>query len=209
MPADLAALVDPAHTAIITLEMQRGVAGDLAILPELRNEMLANGAVDNLVSLVDAGRSTGVRIVHATAESRTDRTGQALNCRLLAATAGRDSFIATGSDEAQLIPELRGHESDVVLARLHGLTPFTSTSLDQLLRNMGIRTVVATGNSVNVGVLGLVLSAVDLGYQVVLPRDSVGGVPQAYADMVIDNTLALLATVTTAAELIETWSSGS
>ena len=68
-----------------------------------------------------------------------------------------------------------------------------------------MRTVVATGNSVNVGVLGLVLSAVDLGYQVVVPRDAVAGIPVDYADAVLDHTISLLATMTTTAEVIGAW----
>ena len=35
MPLDLAKLVDPAHTALVTQECQRGVIGDLSQLPEL------------------------------------------------------------------------------------------------------------------------------------------------------------------------------
>jgi hypothetical protein len=34
----------------------------------------------------------------------------------------------------------------------------------------------------------------------------VAGLPQDYADAMIDNTLALLATVVTTAELLEAWS---
>jgi len=86
------------------------------------------------------------------------------------------------------------------------LAPFTSSALDQILRNMGVTTVIATGNSVNIGILGVVISAVDLGYQVVVPRDAVAGVPQSYADAVLDNTIAMLATVTTTDEIIAAWS---
>ena len=57
----------------------------------------------------------------------------------------------------------------------------------------------------NVGIVGLCLSAVDLGYQVVLVRDAVAGVPAAYAESVIDNTLAMVATVVTVSELLEAW----
>jgi nicotinamidase-related amidase len=85
------------------------------------------------------------------------------------------------------------------------MTPFTSTPLDQILRNMGITTIVATGNSVNIGVLGLVMTAVDLGYQVIVPRDAVAGVPKDYADAVIDNTIAMLATVCTTDDLVAAW----
>ncbi len=202
----LAALLDPAHAAVITMEMQRGVAGDLAMMTQLRDEMEQHGVIDNIVSVVDAARRVNARVVHCTAESRADRAGQALNCRLLAATVGSDSFVVEGSDGAQLLPALDGVESDIRLPRMHGLTPFTGTSLDQILRNMSVSTIVVTGNSVNVGVLGLILSAVDLGYQVVLPRDAVGAVPQSFVDVAIDHTLGLLTTVTTAAELVELWS---
>ena len=86
------------------------------------------------------------------------------------------------------------------------MTPFTSTSLDQILRNVGIRTVVATGVSVNLGIYGMAMSALDLGYQVVIPRDAVTGVPRDFADAVLDNSLSLIATLVTADELLETWS---
>jgi len=50
---------------------------------------------------------------------------------------------------------------------------------------------------------------VNLGYQVVLPRDAVAGIPQEYADAVIDGTLALLATVTTTDEVLAAWEPGA
>ena len=66
---------------------------------------------------------------------------------------------------------------------------------------------MVTGVSVNVAVTNLVMDAVNRGYDVVLPRDAVCGIPQDYADAVIDNTLALLATVTTTDELLAIWAS--
>jgi nicotinamidase-related amidase len=59
---------------------------------------------------------------------------------------------------------------------------------------------------VNVAVTNLVMDAVNHGYDVVLPRDAVCGIPTDYADAVIDNTLALLATITTADALLAAWS---
>ena len=107
--------------------------------------------------------------------------------------------------EAAVMPEIGPEPSDVEVSRVHGMTPFTSTSLDQTLRNMGVTTIVATGNSVNIGVLGLVLTGVDLGYQIVVPRDAVAGVPKEYADAVLDNTIGLLATVCTTDDLVNAW----
>ena len=87
--------------------------------------------------------------------------------------------------------------------RLHGVSPFTGTSLDTWLRSLGVETVVATGVSVNLGVLGLAIEAVNLGYRVVVPRDTVAGIPAAYADALLDNTFPLITTVTTVDDLLE------
>ena len=62
--------------------------------------------------------------------------------------------------------------------------------------------LVVTGVSVNLGVLGLCIEAVNLGYQVVLAADAVAGTPRAYAESVIRETLSLICTVATTAEII-------
>jgi nicotinamidase-related amidase len=80
------------------------------------------------------------------------------------------------------------------------------TDLDPILRNLGARTIVAIGASVNVGITNLVMDAVNAGYQVVLPRDAVAGIPPAYADAIIDNTLSLLATVVSTDDIVGAWS---
>ena len=79
------------------------------------------------------------------------------------------------------------------------------TSLDAILRNLGVTTIVATGVSVNVALLGLSFDAVNLGYQIVLPRDATAGIGAEYVDAVYANTLSLLATITTAAAVIDAW----
>ena len=82
----------------------------------------------------------------------------------------------------------------------------TSTSLDAVLRNEAITTIVATGVSINVAVLGLAFEGVNRGYQVVVPRDATAGVDEQYVDAVYANTLSLIATVTTTAALVDVWS---
>ena len=79
------------------------------------------------------------------------------------------------------------------------------TDLDAVLRNMGVRTIVAVGVSLNVAIPNLVMDAVNAAYRVVLPRDAVAGIPTDYGQAIIDNTLALLCTVTTTDALIEAW----
>src|SRR4051812_9118700 len=73
------------------------------------------------------------------------------------------------------------------------------------LRNLGITTIVATGVSVNVAILGFGFEAVNLGYQFVLPRDAVAGVDETYVDAGFARTLSLLATVTTTSDVCRAW----
>ena len=92
-----------------------------------------------------------------------------------------------------------------MLSRWHGLGPMGGTDLDAILRNLGVTTIVAVGVSLNVAIPNLVMDAVNAAYRVVLPRDAVAGVPTEYGKAIIDNTLSLLATVTTTDELLAAW----
>lgn len=73
--------------------------------------------------------------------------------------------------------------------------------------NLGVTTIVGVGVSVNIAIPNLVMDAVNAGYQVVHPRDAVAGVPREYAQQVLENSLSLLATVTTTQELLDVWAS--
>ena len=141
--------------------------------------------------------------MHCTAVTRPDEAGRLNNSRILKATAKGAHVFEIGAPGRRGDAGAGAVPSDIEMPRLHGLTPFTGTSLDRVLRNMGVDTVVAIGNSINIGVLGLVLSAVDLGYQVVVPRDAVAAVPAEYGEQVLANTIALLATIVSSDDLVD------
>jgi biuret amidohydrolase len=205
MRLDFAELVAPAHTAIVTQECQGAVMGPDAGLIELANEARRE-ALPNIARLVPAARAAGVRVVHCLVQRRPDGLGANHNARLFVA-ANRGVDISPGSPGATLLPELGPQPSDLILARWHGVGPMGGTDLDAILRNLGVSTIVAVGVSVNVAIPNLVMDAVNAAYHVVIPRDAVAGIPTDYANAVIDNTLSLLATLTTTNDLIGTWKS--
>ena len=207
MPVDLAVMAAPSRTAILTMEIQRGVVGDLTAFPQLAAAADQAGVVPNTARLLHAARSLGVAVVHCTAEFRADRAGSTVNCQLIAAMVRNPDHLLVGTPPTELIHELGPEPTDLVCARLHGVSPFSGTSLDTWLRSLGVETVVATGVSVNLGVLGLVIEACNLGYQVVVPRDTVAGIPAEYADAVLDNTFPLITTLTTTDDLLAAWGS--
>jgi hypothetical protein len=104
-----------------------------------------------------------------------------------------------------VVPEIGVVDTDLVVPRYHGMSPFTGTQLDQLLRNCGVTTVIAAGVSLNIGIVGMTIEAVGLGYHVVLPTDAVAGVPREYGEQVIRHTLAPLTARLTTAQILEVW----
>ncbi len=205
---DLKSLIDPASTVLVTMEVQKGIVGELSAFKELRNAATEAGVLSNGPRLCEAARNFGVTVIHATAVNRPDYAGSTANCRMLAASKKMNensSGITEGSEGAELITAFGPEPQDIVLPRLHGLTPFTSTSLDQVIRNLGARTVIPVGVSINIGILGLVISAVDLGYQVVVPTDAVAGVPLEYGQSIMEGTISLLATFASTEEIATAW----
>lgn len=207
MPVDLDDLVRPDRCAVVTSEIQAGVVGERSALPELA--AAAGPMVTAVARLCVAARAAGVAVVHGTAARRADGRGSNTNARLFAGVRKSPVALLPGSPEATVVPELGPDPSDIVLTRLHGLSPMAGTDLDAVLRNLGVSTIVVTGVSVNVAVTNLVMDAVNAGYQVVVPRDGVTGIPQAYADAVLDGTIALLATVTTVDAMLAAWEASS
>jgi nicotinamidase-related amidase len=199
----LTELVAAGHTAIVTQEVQGAVVGPDAGLAALADEARRE-ALPNIARLLPVARAASVPVVHCLVQRRADGLGSNHNAKLFA--IGRSGVaIEPGSAGATLLSEFGPEPSDLVLHRWHGLGPMGGTDLDPILRNLGVTTIVAVGVSLNVAIPNLVMDAVNAGYRVVLPRDAVAGIPAEYGDAVIDNTLTLLATVTTTDDLIEVW----
>lgn len=203
---DLAEIAAPGHTAIVTQECQGAVVGPDAGLKALAEEARRE-AVPNIARLLPAARNAGVKVVHCLVQRRPDGQGANHNAKIfrIGADSGGDIAITPGTPGADLLPELGPEPSDVVLRRWHGIGPMGGTDLDAVLRNLGVSTIVAVGVSVNIAIINLVMDAVNAAYRVVLPRDAVAGIPTDYSNAIIDNTLSLLATITTTDELINTW----
>ena len=207
----LAGLLVPETTAVLTMELQNGVVGEGALMKALVDEVDRVGVRATAGRLCTEARDRGIQVVHCVAENRSDGRGATDNCKVFAMNnrlrrETGSTPIDQGTEGAKLVDELGPDERDIVVPRIHGLTPFTQTSLDQILRNLSIRTLVVTGVSVNMGIFGTVMSAVDLGYNVVVVRDGVCGVPREYAEAVLENSLSLLASIASADDVIGAWS---
>ncbi|MGW1895573.1 isochorismatase family protein [Streptomyces sp. NPDC002004] len=202
---ELRELVDPATTVLLTVECQQGVVGPDSALPELADEARASGALARVARLVAAAHRNGTQVIHAVAERRPDGRGANSNARLFRAAGRLPVQQLSGSGAVRVAPPIEVADEDLVVRRLHGLSPLSGTDVDPLLRNLGCRTLIIAGVSANVAVPNAVFDAVNHGYTVVVPADAIAGVPSDYTPAMVSNTLALVATITAADDVISCW----
>lgn len=197
--------LDPVTTALLTVECQQGVVGEDSALPELAAQARSSGALYRVARLVAGAHEAGVQVLHAVAERRPDGRGANHNARLFRAAARLPVQQHSGTTAVRIAPPIEVADGDLVVRRLHGLSPIAGTDVDALLRNLGCRTLVVTGVSANVAIPNAVFDAVNLGYTAVVPQDAIAGVPADYTPAMIRNTLALVATITTTDDVLSCW----
>ena len=206
----LADLVAPESTVVLTQECQKGVIGDLSLLPALADSAKEIGLVENVNRLVTTGRAAGCGILHCIAATRDDRRGASTNAPLFRGTARGENTgpgpMSPGGPGTELMDGIESADSDLFSTRIGGLSPVNGTDVPTLLRNLGAKTVVIAGVSTNVAIPNATLDCVNFGFNVVIPRDAITGYPVDYTDVIVKNTLSLVAKITTTDELVGLWS---
>ena len=114
-------MVDPAHGG------NTGLAAEAA----------RRGVVERIAGLARACRAAGVLVVHTTMVPRPDGVGTTANSLLLGSLVKKGAVVA-GSPAAQIHPLLTPDTRDVVIPRMHGLSPFHGTELEPVLRSRGV-----------------------------------------------------------------------
>jgi biuret amidohydrolase len=188
--------------------MQEGIAGRLARAPldGLANLVRERSVAQHLALLLKAARRAGAHVFHGVYETRPDGLGMSIPTPLIEQMAKLGAPPLTkGSDAVAIMHELGPEPGDFVISRTHGWHPFEGTELDSLLRNMGVRTVIAAGVSTNIGVQGIAVEAINRNYHCVIPSDCVAGFPPEYGDMSLKYGVGIVAHVTTAKEIVTAW----
>lgn len=192
--------IDIADCAIVTFEMQRGVAGDLFTMPVIREAILESGILSELPRLLGPFRKAGVPVVHMCVARRADGHGTFRNMPYVNQHMNeikgekKADVMEIGSPGVEVIPELYD-SSDIIVQRLHGVSGFHDTGLDSMLRSLGKSTIIMTGSSVNRGVTGTTIEGVNRGYTMVIPREGVSGYPLDYKDLMLEHSLRQIAHV--------------
>ena len=176
---ELSELVEPAHTALVVVDVQRDfclpggafhrLGVDLSMYPSL---------IPRLGRLIDGARAAGVLVVYVQmttlADSRLESPAQIrFNMRLHAGHTGEPlRYAVDGSPGHEMVPEIAPRPGDVVVKKYRS-SGFWGTNLDMLLRSNGIETLVVAGCTTEGCVESTARDALFCDYYVVIPEDGV------------------------------------
>lgn len=184
--------VDPAHTAIITIDCHRGhLDPEAATMPV--EPAQAAAVVKTVARLLGAGRAAGMPVIHVilqtrvfadgTAESMSSPFWRSLEQARQSLTPVLPSTVSghnlAGSRQTELMPELGPEPGDLVIDTKRRLSIFRGTDLDLLLADLKVDTVVLCGINTNTCVLGACFEAFNRDLRVIVVED---GVASMYGD---------------------------
>jgi nicotinamidase-related amidase len=192
----------PDQTALLFLECQRGVVGDLSMLPALAEA--AAPVLATMGRLAAGAREAGVAVFHLTYLPAAG--GRSTNRRspMMRATISSASWTAD-HPAAQVVDEIGIDPSDTVLARHSGISPVWRTETLTILRNMGIEEVVVAGVSTNWAIPLTVAAIADEDFTPVIPTDAVIGAPAEHHESMLRYALGFVARLTTTDDLLAEW----
>lgn len=195
-------------SALLISECQRGiVAPGGGGFAGLIDEVASRGILPRIAALAAAFRAADRPVFHLTIAHRPDFADLAANS-LLAVLARKNGTVVAGTPAARIVPELAPHPQDFIAERSSGLIGLLATTLDGMLRRMGIETLVLTGVSTNVAIAGCAIAAADFGYHAVVAEDCIAASDPQVHDVIVASQLRMVARVSTAAEIAVALGSG-
>ena len=176
-------VVDPAHTALIIVDMQN----DLVSLerPSAKPGSpppSARRIISSLQNLIVAGRSAGVRIVYIMFANDVNHASAApawiyyseRESPTHGTFASNLTLCVEGTWGQQIIPELEPQPGDFIVEKRR-LGGFWKTELDMVLRSNGIESVVVTGTATSGCVYDTAMGAFAHDYYTVIAPDCISG----------------------------------
>ena len=170
--------IDPCHAALLIVDVQNYTArrdgGEYRDLtaPEIEEHFgfffrtLEETALPNLQRLQMACRQGGIEVLYTVIESLTrDGRDRGLDYKI------SGLHVPKGSWDAQMLDAIAPAADEIVIPKTSS-SPFISTNIDYVLRNLGVRSLILAGILTDQCIDSAARDACDLGYLVTLATDA-------------------------------------
>lgn len=170
--------VSPGHTALIIIDMQNDFCSPGGFIDQ-HTAFDATGTeaiIGKIQTLREAARAQGVLTIHVKSHFGDEDLNAPMQERLV--RMGVEPYCVPGTWGAQIVDRLKPASDEVQVIK-HAYDGFHNTSLNDLLVDRGIRTVIVTGLATDNCVAATGKGAMYRGFYVILPSDTcVSGSPE-------------------------------
>ncbi len=184
--------VDPESTALMLIDVQYiDASREHGWGPDLKQshpkvweyyfDRVEQLAVPNMQRLLAAFRGAGLRVIHITLGPNLSDGADLASGRRTTGGAIEALSSHVGTFAHSILSEVAPIADELVLNKT-SRGAFNSTGIDQLLRNLGIRTVIMAGTTTSACVETTARDAADRGYRTVIVDDASAELDQASHD---------------------------
>ena len=186
-------MLDPRRCAFLAMDFQHDI---LAVTPQYCEKHL----LETVTRVLDAARHTSATIVHITVSFRDDYADAPAHSPLFQAEKAR-GVMKVGSPGAAICEELTPQTGDLVINK-HGVDPFNSTHLANVLRARDVETLVLMGVWTNYVVEATARTGADSGYRIIVVTNGCASDTEDHHQFFITEILPMLGTAATASDVI-------
>jgi nicotinamidase-related amidase len=186
-------MLDPRRCAFLAMDFQHDI---LAVTPQYREKHL----LETVTRVLDAARHTSATIVYITVSFRDDYADAPAHSPLFQAEKAR-GVMKVGSPGAAICEELTPQTGDLVINK-HGVDPFNSTHLANVLRARDVETLVLMGVWTNYVVEATARTGADSGYRIIVVTDGCASDTEDHHQFFVNQILPMLGTAATASDVI-------
>ncbi|MFH1480979.1 MAG: isochorismatase family cysteine hydrolase [Pseudomonadota bacterium] len=179
--------IDAHHFMLVTVDMQnylwdpacglaKVIREDMPEIADYYFPRLKDIVIPNHIKLIDFLRKNSIPLIYITVGPEREDGKDFLGLRQKASEISQSktnlpTIPVKGTYAHNIIEAIAPLQNELVLNKLTR-SAFTSTGLDQIMRNMGINTVAFTGAATNVCVETTARDAADRGYRCILVEDA-------------------------------------
>jgi gluconolactonase len=188
-------------TALIVQDLQNDVVSDGGGLAHTGSAEHARSqnVVANVQRLADACRRAGAAVIHVW--HLVPEGAAKLNAPLFQAV--KDNSVAVkGTWGSAPADGLEPQAGDFVVEKLR-MNAFHDTTLESVLRGLGVETIVVSGAFTNMSVEHTARHGADAGYRVVVPSDGTSSMNEEWHQAALRYALTQVATIATCQEIVD------
>ncbi len=194
--------IDKRHTALLAMDFENDIVHLEGAFKDFGfAQMVAdNNVLDKTAQLLAAARGAGITVIYVSVKFRPGYPERPANAGLWEGLHGATALVE-GTWGAAIHDKVAPMASEAVVTK-RGVSAFTASDLDQILRTGRIGTLILAGVATNFVVEGTARQACDLGYDTIIVGDCCASVNQEAHDSALTTALPFLSTISNLEEVV-------